>query len=211
MKKSPPKSVKTLETLGRVALSPSFYMRDFLYSEISQIEGIPNIPEFPDKAIDVGQQLCHEVLEPIQAFFGRVSIRSGYRSPSVNAKGAENKNQYNCASNEANYGAHIWDYDRADGSRGATVCIVVNSAVPYYEKTGDWQALAWWIHDNVKGYSKLQFYPKLAAFNINWSTKPIKRIDSYVPPKGCLTKPGDANHSGSHAHLYRPLLEHLGL
>jgi len=205
----PPKSVKTLETFGRVQLSPSFYMRDFLYSEISQIEGIPNVPDFPNKAIETGKQLCEQVLEPIQSFFGRISIRSAYRSPEVNAKGAENGNQYNCASNEANYGAHIWDYDRTDGSRGATACIVVNAFVPYYEQTGDWQALAWWIHDNVPGYSKMQFYPKLAAFNINWSTTPLKRIDSYAPPKGCLTKAGDENHSGSHAHLYESMLEHL--
>jgi len=40
-----PKTVKALEDLGREQLSPSFFMRDFLYSEISQIEGIPNIPE----------------------------------------------------------------------------------------------------------------------------------------------------------------------
>ena len=206
-----PQSVKALEKLGRIQLSPSFFLRDFLYSEISQIEGIPNIPEFPDKAVEVGRHLCKEVLEPIQQQFGRISIRSGYRSPSVNAKGAENKNQYNCASNEANYGAHIWDYDRADGSCGATACIVVNAVVPYYEENGDWQSLAWWIHDNVEGYSKMQFYPKLAAFNINWSSTPVKRIDSYVPPKGCLTKPGDDNHQGSHAENYCSLLDHLGL
>ena len=204
-----PKSVRSLERLGRVQLSPSFFLRDFLYSEISQIERIPNVPEFPDKAIETGRRLCEEVLEPIQAYFGRISVRSGYRSPAVNAKGAENGNQYNCSSNESNYGGHIWDYDRADGHQGATACIVVNSVVPYYERTGDWQSLAWWIHDNVPGYSKMQFFPKLAAFNINWSTKPEKRIDSYVPPKGCLTKPGFPNHAGSHESHYRHLLHAL--
>lgn len=85
-----PQSVKALEELGRVRLSDSFFMRDFLYSEISQIERIPNIPEYPDIAIEAGRGLCQEVLEPIQAALGRVSIRSGYRSPAVNAKGAEN-------------------------------------------------------------------------------------------------------------------------
>ena len=182
-----PKTVKSLEQLGRVQLSPSFFMRDFLYSEISQIEGIPNIPEFPDKAIEVGRHLCEEVLEPIQQRMGRISIRSAYRAPAVNAKGAENKNQYNCSKNEANYGGHIWDYAPPDGSRGATACIVINAAVPYYEATGDWQGVARWIHDNVDGYSRMQFFPKLAAFNITWSIHPVKRIDSYVPPKGCLT------------------------
>lgn len=82
-----PKTVKSLETLGRVRLSESFFMRDFLYSEISQIEGVPNIPDYPDLAIEAGSQLCQQVLEPIQQALGRISIRSGYRSPAVNAIG----------------------------------------------------------------------------------------------------------------------------
>jgi len=49
-----PQTVRALDSLGRVQLSPSFFMRDFLYSEISQIEGIPNIPENPDIAVEVG-------------------------------------------------------------------------------------------------------------------------------------------------------------
>ena len=92
-----PKTVNKLEELGRVQLSPNFFMRDFLYSEISQIEGIANIPDYSDVAIEAGTQLCTEVLEPIQKEFGRISIRSAYRSPAVNAKGAENGNQYSCS------------------------------------------------------------------------------------------------------------------
>jgi hypothetical protein len=65
-----PKSVKRLENLGRVQLSPSFFMRDFLYSEISQIEGIPNIPDNPDLAIEAGRNFCTKVLELIQKHFG---------------------------------------------------------------------------------------------------------------------------------------------
>lgn len=204
-----PQSVKALEELGRVRLSDSFFMRDFLYSEISQIERIPNIPEYPDIAIEAGRGLCQEVLEPIQRALGRVSIRSGYRSPAVNAKGAENKNQYNCSNNEANYAHHIWDYRDNNSEIGATACIVVNSFVDYYEKTGDWQALAWWIHDNVPGYSSLYFFPKLAAVNIRWSPTPEKWIKSYVPPKGTLTKPGEENHNGRHEALYREFLRSI--
>lgn len=204
-----PQSVKKLEELGRVRLSDSFYMRDFLYSEISQIEGIPNIPEYPDVAIEAGRGLCQHVLEPIQKALGRVSIRSGYRSPAVNAKGAENKNQYNCSSNASNYAHHIWDYRDKGGNIGATACIVVNSFVDYYEKTGDWQALAWWIHDNIPGYSSLYFFPKLAAVNVRWSPQPEKCISSYIPPKGMLTKPGEQNHSDHHADLYSHFLNSL--
>jgi len=90
-----PETVKALEELGRVQLSKSFFMREFLYSEISQIEGIPNIPDDPELAIAAGKNLCENVLEPLQDVLGRISIRSAYRSCEVNAKGAENKNQYN--------------------------------------------------------------------------------------------------------------------
>ena len=72
-----PQSVKALEDLGRVRLSDSFFMRDFLYSEISQIECIPNVPEYPEIAIEAGRGLCQNVLEPIQDALGRISIRSG--------------------------------------------------------------------------------------------------------------------------------------
>ncbi len=61
-----PASVQALEELGRVKLSKHFFMRDFLYSEISQIEGIPNIPDYPDRAIEAGRGLCENLLEPLQ-------------------------------------------------------------------------------------------------------------------------------------------------
>jgi len=204
-----PETVKALETLGRERLSDSFFMRDFLYSEISQIEKTPNIPVDPDKAIAAGKQLCTQVLEPIQKELGRVSIRSGYRSPSVNEIGAANNNQYSCSSNKSNFGHHIWDEVDTKGNMGATACIVVNSFVPYYEETKNWQALAWWIHDNVPAYSSLYFFPKLAAFNIRWCEVPDKTIKSYIEPKGVLTKPGMENFDGSHEKLYRDYIQSL--
>lgn len=204
-----PTSVNTLETLGRVRLSESFFMRDFLYSEISQIEGIANIPDDPDLAIFVGKQLCENVLEPIQAALGRLSIRSAYRSCAVNAKGAENKNQYNCSKNEANYAGHIWDKKDADGCMGATACIIVNSFIPYYERTSKWTALAWWIHDHIPSYSAMQFFPKFAAFNISWHEQPKKQIHSYIEPRGCLTRPDMTNFDGSHAKEYQQFLNEL--
>ena len=206
-----PKSVKSLEEFGRIRLSKSFFMREFLYSEIAQIERIPNIPENPAHVVDVGRRLCQEVLEPIQDGLGRIGIRSAYRCPSVNAKGAENNNQYNCAGNEKNYGRHIWDFPGVDGAKakGATACIVVPSFLEYYERTNHWQALAWWVHDNIPAYSSMYFFPKLAAFNITWSEKPEKRIDSHITPRGCLTKPGSANSKGSHETEYRKFLSDI--
>src|SRR4051794_31254914 len=116
-------SVAALEELGRVRLSPSFFMRDFLYSEISNVHGIPNIPMDPDLAIAAGTRLCGELLEPLQRTFGRVAVRSAYRSETVNAYG--NTHKLNCASNERNYARHIWDRRDADGCMGAMACVVV--------------------------------------------------------------------------------------
>lgn len=176
-----PIAVKALEELGRVRLSKHFFMRDFLYSEISQVESIPNVPDYPDRAIEAGRQLCEQLLESLQERFGRIAIRSAYRSQAVNAKGAENGNQYSCAANEKNFAAHIWDYPDSGGYLGATACIVVPALLPWYEQRGDWTPLAWWIHDNLP-YASQFWFPKLAAFNLRWSANPATRqsIGTYV-------------------------------
>jgi hypothetical protein len=181
-------------------------MRDMLYSEISNFYGMPNIPDLPEIAIETGSRLCQDLLEPLQQKFGRISIRSAYRSPSVNGFG--NEKGLNCASNESNFAAHIWDYPDKDGYKGATATIVVNRFIDYFETTGDWQAMAWWIHDHLP-YSSLYFFPKLGAFNLRWHENPERRIDSYVKPKGCLTKPGMTNHSGDHRDAYVNLLRFM--
>ncbi len=195
-----PQSVKSLEDLGRVKLSKSFYMRDFLYSEISNFYAIPNIPDNPDIAIEACSSLCQQLLEPLNETFGRVSIFSGYRSPSVNQTGNDKK--LNCASNESNYASHIFDYRDKSNSIGATASIVIPWFADQYERGRDWQALAWWIHDNLP-HCGLYFFPSLAAFNITWhESNKDKTIYSYINPKGCLTKPGMDNYSGDHSEHY---------
>jgi len=196
-----PQSVKSLENFGRVRLSKSFYMRDFLYSEISNFYCIQNIPENPDIAIEACSKLCIELLEPLNDTFGRISIFSGYRSPSVNQSGNDNK--LSCASNESNYAAHIFDYKDASNSIGATVSVVIPWFADQYENGREWQSLAWWIHDNVP-HCGLCFFPALSAFNITWhETNKEKTIHSYINPKGCLTKKGMDNYEGDHSELYK--------
>jgi hypothetical protein len=178
-------SFRSLEELGRVRLSPSFFMRDFLYSEIANFYGIPNLPDHPDLAITVGRRLCEEVLEPLNATFGRLEVRSAYRSAKVNALG--NEKGHNCASNEKNYAVHIWDHLDADGCRGATACVVVPWFADRYARGADWRSLAYWIHDHLP-YSRLQFFPKLAAFNIGWHERPVRTIYSFIKPAGYLLR-----------------------
>jgi hypothetical protein len=194
-----PASVASLEALGRVQLSENFFMRDFLFSEIAAMHGLSNAPEEPDVAIAAGKMLCETLLEPLQETFGRIAIRSSYRSPTVNKFG--NENNLNCARNEANYAHHIWDKRDAQGRLGATACIVVPWFAKRYHDGADWRALAWYIHDHMP-YHTQYFFPKRAALNLNWREQPEGRIDSYISPKGCLTKPGMDNHSDDHGDWY---------
>ncbi|MCC2638438.1 MAG: hypothetical protein K0Q68_2157 [Moraxellaceae bacterium] len=199
-----PQSVEALENLGRERLSPNFFMRDFLYSEIANFHGIPKIPENPDLAIETGKRLCEELLEPLQATFGRIAIRSAYRSPTVNALGNEKGD--NCGSNESNYAAHIWDRPDKDGKKGAMACIVVPWLVDHCEAGGDWRGMAYWIHNHLP-YGSLQFFPKLWAFNIGWHEAPKREIYSYIPDhKGWLLRgePVLEQLSASYADFPRP-------
>lgn len=195
-----PQSMRSLETLGRVRLSDNFFMRDFLYSEIAAFHGIPNIPDDPDLAIEAGRRLCEEYLEPLIAALGRISIRSAYRSPAVNDFG--NKHNMSCGANEANYGGHIWDRRDANGRIGATATVIVHSFIGYYERTGHWEALAWWVHDHLP-YDELEFFPKFAAFNLGWREKPSGGIYSFIPPRrGRLIKRDDPIWGDDHSREY---------
>ena len=190
--------MRGLEDLGRVRLSPNFYLRDFLYSEIANFYGVPNIPENPELAISTGRKLCEVLLEPLQATFGRIGIRSGYRAAQVTAYG---NSLGHGARVEANAAYHIWDLPDGQGLTGAAACIAIPWFGDRYEEGWDWRSLAWWIHDNLD-YAHLQFFPKLCAFNIQWHEKRTQRIDSFIEPRGCLTKPGMPNHAECHSNWY---------
>jgi hypothetical protein len=142
-----PKTVRSAEDFGRVRLSRNFFMRDFLYSEIAALHGMSNLPSDPDLAISAGRCLCEQLLEPLQASFGRLAIRSAYRSPEVNAFG--NAHSGNCATNESNRARHIWDQRSKDSGMGAMATIVVPWLVDRLDKGVTWQAMAWWIHDHL--------------------------------------------------------------
>ena len=180
-------------------LSKSFFLRDFLYSEIANIHRLTNFPEDPDLAIQSGSKLCNELLEPLQDTFGRLGIRSGYRSPEINKLG--NERYGNCARNEANRARHIWDHRSKDGGMGAMATVVVPWLADRKDEGMSWTSMAWWIHDHLP-YSELQFFPKLFALNIGWHEIPRKRITSFVAPRGLLTKPGMDNHVGMHSAEY---------
>lgn len=181
-----PGSMWSLETLGRVRLSRHFFMRDFLYSEIGNFHQIQNIPDNPDLAIANGRAFCETLLDPLEETFGRVAVRSGYRSRALNQYG--NENRLNCARNNNPLECHIWDWASGDEAV-AGASIVIPWFADQYDQGRDWRDLAWWMHDHLE-YSEIWFFPKLCAFNLVWRPNPQRRIDSYIAPRGTLLKPG---------------------
>ena len=172
-----------LEDFGRVRLSKHFFMRDFLYSEIAAAHGIGNVPDDAVLAIEAGRGLCENLLEPLHSIFGHVTIRSAFRSANIN--GFCNLHGMGCASNEKNYGYHIWDHRDARGYIGATACIVIPWFVDWLERHPgqDWRALAWFIHDHLP-YSEMVFFARNAAVNLTWSEVPKCKISRSWAPKG---------------------------
>jgi hypothetical protein len=181
-----PASMRGLEDLGRVRLSRHFFLRDFLHSEIGSLYGIPNIPDDPDLAIENGRALCQTLLDPLEETFGRIAVRSGYRSAALNRFG--NENRLNCARNDHPEECHIWD--RAGGAGAiAGASIVIPWFADQYAKGRDWRDLAWWVHDHLP-YSEMGFFPKLCAFNLAWRPDPWRKIASYIAPRGTLLARG---------------------
>jgi hypothetical protein len=194
---------KDLDSLGRVRLSPNFYFREFLHSEIAQFHGVINAPDDIELAIQAGTALCEQVLEPIQAAWGKVHVRSGYRSQQVNEIG--NKHRLNCASNARNAAAHIWDCRDDQGYFGATACIVLPGYQNYFERSGDWTSLAWWVHHHISEYYEMCFFKEQCAFNIRW----YEGNDNKKSIKTYLTNPETGDKSallsrGELHKLYQP-------
>ncbi|WP_099825369.1 hypothetical protein [Oceaniglobus indicus] len=176
-----------LERFGRTRLSRHFFMRDFLYSEIADFHGIPNLPDDPALAIAAGTGLCRYLLDPLVETFGPITVRSSYRAAAVNGFG--NAWGLNCARNAVNGAHHIWDRRDADGHMGATACISVPWFADQYERGRDWRDLAWWIHDHLP-YGSQWYFPKRAALNLQWHEAPARTISSYIAPKGKLLAAG---------------------
>ncbi len=183
-----PASMWSLETVGRVRLSKHFFMRDFLYSEISGFHGVPNIPDVPALAIANGRAFCTALLDPLEETFGRIAVRSGYRSRALNDYG--NRHKLNCAASDNPIECHIWDRHAGDAAL-AGASIVIPWFADQYDQGRDWRDLAWWVHDHLP-YSEMWFFPKLAAFNLVWRAQPQRSISSYIAPKGMLLRKGHA-------------------
>lgn len=172
---------KAIEALGRTRLSKNFFFRDFLYSDAATIYGISNFPDNPDLAMETGRHLCEKVLEPLQDYFGRIHISSGYRSSALNS--FCNEHGLGCASNENNHARHIWDRLDKNGFKGAMAFIIIPSYLEEYRRTGDFRPLAQAVKKRVE-FDEMIFHPRHCGFNIGWHEKPSKSIYSYIRP--CL-------------------------
>ncbi len=214
-----PESVPELDELGRVRLSKHFCMREMLYSEVANFHGLPNVPDHPDLAIEAGSKLCQKVLEPICEAFGRIIIRSAYRSPSVNDFCANrlrtHGTSYYCFPNDYNRARHIWDLRDEHGHMGATATVVVPSYLDEWEKTRDYAPLAWWLVDHVPDFDLVMFFPWQCSFNIRWYEGSSKQqvfedqlsFPDNIDKTELITERGMANFEGDHSHLYPTLAD----
>jgi hypothetical protein len=197
-----------LTALGRRRLSQNFFMRDMLYSEVSNWYGVPNHPEDPELAIAAGEKLAQLVLEPLTAAFGRISVRSAYRSPLLNdychRLYTQGVTDAWCTCNEDNAAYHIWDRRDAKGLMGAAATIVIPSYIDHFEKTRDWRPLGWWMRDHLEHYASVQFFRTLCAFNIQWYEGPSSQSIGYLDPptRLTLTERGAADFEGDHSAQY---------
>lgn len=170
-----PLTYSGLDKLGRIPLSRHFHMREFLYSEIAVHYQLRNVPDDVDQAVWAGSMLCQKLLDPIQDRFGRVHVRSGYRSRKVNQAGV---GRHNCAAD--NDGAHTWDHASKEFGFGAMASV----SVPAWSRmvlSGevDVAAIAWWVMDHLPEWSVLEFfatadlpYADEVVFNIGWNQRP---------------------------------------
>lgn len=177
-----PQTYEGLDRLGRIQLSRSFHLREFLYSEIAMHYGIRNVPDAGrvEEAVYAGTRLCELLLEPLQDRFGRIHVRSGYRSRAVNTAGV---GRHNCAAD--NDGFHTWDWPSSRHGRGATACISI-PAVSRVVLSGEvrFEALAWWIHDHLADWSFMEFFATHkhsdeVCFNLGWHEEPLKTITNW--------------------------------
>lgn len=207
--------VATLTEYGRQRLSEHFFMREMLYSEVGNLHGIPNLPERPELALQVGREVALRLLEPLKRAFGHVSIRSAYRSPTLNAFCNERFRAGDtacwCTDNDINAARHIWDRRDGDGHLGGTVTVFVPAYLEHYRKTGDYRPLAWWIRDHIGDYSELFFFRKLCAFNIRWYQGPSDKAIWYLDPpvRDMLTKVGMDGFDSDHSQIYRNIIKPL--
>ena len=157
-------------------------MREFLYSEIAMHYQLKNVPDDVDRAVSSGEKLCQLLLDPLQETFGRVHVRSGYRSRAVNLRGS----QHNCAAD--NDGFHTWDHESRSGHGfGAMACISIPSlSQKILAGDVDVGTIAWWIHDHLPDWSWVEFFATPShisfadevAFNIGWHERPMRSITS---------------------------------
>jgi hypothetical protein len=178
-----PMTYSGLENLGRIPLSRHFHLREFLYSEIAVHYQRRNVPDDVDRAVWAGSMLCQKLLDPLQDQFGRVHVRSGYRSRAVNREGFLGKRK--CA--EDNDGAHTWDYESKGFGFGAMASISVpNLSRRVLSGELDVATIAWWVVDHFPEWSVLEFfatadvpYADEVVFNIGWNQTPQHVITNW--------------------------------
>lgn len=120
-------------------LSPHFHLNEFIKSQAAVRNGLDNTPT--KEVVDNLTALCFNVLEPVRAQFGPVSVSSGFRSPAVNRAIGGSRTSQHTTGEAADF--EVFDIDNCD--------------------------LAQWIADNLEfDQLILEFHDHAAGPNSGW-------------------------------------------
>ena len=82
-------------------LTKNFSLKEMTQSQTALRSGIDNEPNA--EQIENLKQLCINILQPVREEFGVITINSGYRSPTLNAKVGGSKTSQHCNGQAADF------------------------------------------------------------------------------------------------------------
>ncbi len=123
--------------LARVRLSQSFFMRDFLYSDITVEREETNVPIRSELAVIAGRELCRTILEPLAQTFGGLTIVCGYLNPT------------HCRLNRRDPKVHCWGFLDDNETIVAGASIYLPWFMDQHSLATDGKYLAGWVIQNL--------------------------------------------------------------
>ena len=156
-------NLQDLEDFGRIRLSKSFLVRDFLYSEAADYFGMSNMPQKPDLMVTTGRELCRRILEPLTATFGPLHIRTGYLADEI------------CAITDQPNDPFQWDRAENGVGIGAGAEIVIPGLPEQLINQGAWRSMAYWFSEKLPIHQAI-FSLERCTITVSWNSRPERAV-----------------------------------
>ena len=156
-------NLQDLEDFGRIRLSKSFLVRDFLYSEAADYFGMSNLPQKPDLMITTGRELCRRILEPLTATFGPLHIHTGYLADEI------------CAITDQPSDPFQWDRTEDNDGIGAGAEIFIPGLPEQLINQGAWRSIACWVSEKLPIHQAV-FNLERRTITVSWNSRPGRAV-----------------------------------